>query len=102
MVNLKSLQEVYLNRLHARIWLIDVNRQLPSARLDGFDISADQYPPKEWLPANLSLQTLDIRKPIPEELKGKYDVVHVRLFLAVVRNDDPSPILRSLSCMLSW
>lgn len=99
---LMSLQEVYLNRLYARIWLIDVNRRLPSAHLDGFDISADQYPPKEWLPANLSLQTLDIHKQIPEELKGKYDIVHVRLFRAVVCNDDPSSILRNLYSMLSW
>lgn len=84
-----------------RIWLIDVNRQLPSARLDGFDISGGQYPPKEWLPANLSLRTLDVHKPIPEEFKGQYDIVHVRLFLTVVRNDDPLPILNNLMDMLS-
>ena len=84
-----------------RIWLIDVNRQLPSARLDGFDVSADQYPPKEWLPANLSLKTLDVHKPVPEELKGKYDIVHVRLFLTVVKNDNPLPILENLMEMLS-
>ena len=84
-----------------RIWLIDLNRQLPLSCLDGFDISADQYPPKEWLPANLSLETLDIHKEIPEELKGKYDIVHVRLFLTVVKNDDPLPILKNLMDMLS-
>lgn len=46
--------------------------------------------------------TLDIHKPIPEELKGKYDIVNVRLFLTVVRNDDPLPILQNLMDMLSW
>lgn len=82
------------------IWLIDLNRQLPLSCLDGFDVSPDQYPPKEWLPANISLKTLDIHKPIPEELKGKYDVVHVRLFITVVKNDDPLPILKNLMDML--
>lgn len=82
------------------IWLIDLNRQLPLSCFDGFDVSADQYPPKEWLPANLSLETLDIHKEIPEELKGKYDIVHVRLFLTVVKNDDPLPILKNLMDML--
>ena len=84
-----------------RIWLIDVCRQLPSARLDGFDVSTAQYPPKEWLPSNISLQTLDVFAPIPKDLQNKYDVVNVRLFLAVVKNNDPSPILRNLMKMLS-
>ena len=83
------------------IWLVDVNRQLPSVHLDGFDNSVDQFPSKEWLPENISLDRLDILKPIPEELKGKYDLVHVRLFLAVVQDDDPTPILRNLMDMLS-
>jgi hypothetical protein len=84
-----------------RIWLIDISRQLTSARLDGFDISADQYPAQEWLRPNMSLQVLDVHKPIPEDLKGKYDIVNVRLFLAVVINDDPSPIIKNLMEMIS-
>ena len=83
------------------IWLVDVNRQLPSVHLDGFDNSIDQFPSKGWLPDNISLSRLDVLKPIPEELKGKYDLVHVRLFLAVVQDDDPTPILRNLMDMLS-
>ena len=83
------------------IWLVDVNRQLPSVHLDGFDNSIDQFPSKGWLPDNISLNRLDVLKPIPEELKGKYDLVHVRLFLAVVQDDDPTPILRNLMDMLS-
>lgn len=74
---------------------------MPAARLDGFDISADQYPPKEWLPGNISLSLLDIQKAVPEELVGQYDMVHVRLFLTVVQKDDPSTILKNLTDMLS-
>lgn len=80
---------------------MDVSRQLSSARLDGFDISSDQFPRNDSLPANVSLQTLDVFAPIPEELIGKYDLVNVQLFLAIVRNDDPRPILKNLISMLS-
>lgn len=47
------------------------------------------------------MSTLDIHKDIPGELKGRYDIVHVRLLLTVVKNDDPSPILENLMDMLS-
>ena len=61
----------------------------------------DQFPAKEWLPDNITLRRLDVLEPISEDLKGKYDLVHVRLFLAVVQNHDPAPILRNLMDMLS-
>lgn len=83
------------------IWLIDVSRQLSAACLDGFDISTKQFPPKNWLPANVSLESLDMFSSIPEELIGKYDVVHVRLFLCVVQDDDPRPLLKIILKMLS-
>ena len=82
-------------------WLIDVNQQLPSAQLDGFDISCDQYPNESWLPAQISLHELDIMKSIPSVLEGKYDLVHVQLFLCVVQQDGPTGILKELYKMLS-
>lgn len=84
-----------------RIWVIDVNRQLSTASIDGFDISADQFPPKEWLPSNVSLGTFDALLPIPDELIEKYDIIHVRIFVAVVKNEDPTPLLKNLISMLS-
>ena len=83
------------------IWLIDISRQLHSARLDGFDVSTGQYPPQEWLPDNLSLTIFDVHGDVPEALQGRYDIVHVRLFLTVVRNNDPRPILNKMHRMLS-
>lgn len=49
----------------------------------------------------MTLDTFDVHKPLPEHLRGKYDLVHVRLFLAVVKNDDPLPLLENLMAMLS-
>ena len=83
------------------IWLINLSRQLTKAILDGFDISNDQFPPKQCLSKNVALRTLDVLSPVPEELVGRYDVVHVRLFLCVVRDNDPSVIISNLARLLS-
>lgn len=82
-------------------WLIDVSHEIPSAQLDGFDISKDQFPSKAWLPSQITLNEMDITEPIPSSLEGKYDVVHVQLFLCVVQKDGPSVILKELFKMLS-
>ena len=86
-----------------RAWLFEVAGQLPSStRFDGFDISRAQFPEKKDLPANISLNILDIANPdMPESLIGKYDLVHIRLFAFAIRNDDPVPVLRNLVRMLS-
>jgi hypothetical protein len=64
------------------------------------DISLSQVPPAEWLPEYVTARTLDIFAPIPEDLRAKFDVVHVRLFLLVVRDNDPIPILSNLLKLL--
>ncbi|MCJ1303443.1 hypothetical protein MMC08_006253 [Hypocenomyce scalaris] len=83
------------------IWLIELAKTLPAAtQLDGYDISSAQFPPKEWWPKNVNLQTLDALGAVPEELVGKYDVVHVGLLCVVVRNEDPAPVLKHLMALL--
>ncbi|KAL8673086.1 MAG: hypothetical protein Q9168_002469 [Polycauliona sp. 1 TL-2023] len=81
-------------------WLIDLSRELPTAQLDGFDISEDQFPSKQWLPPQMSLAKLDIKQPIPSELRGKYHVVHVQLFLCVVGKHEMELVLGNLKDML--
>ncbi|KAJ0424604.1 hypothetical protein BJY00DRAFT_309029 [Aspergillus carlsbadensis] len=81
-------------------WLTDLSALLPATcQLDGFDIDTSQAPPKEWLPANVSLHEWDVFTELPEHLIGRYDVVHVRLLVFVVKGD-PTPILRNLVRML--
>ena len=83
-------------------WLLDLAKTLPaSTQLDGFDISASQYPHKLLLPSNVSLQTLDATNEPPQNLQGKYDVVHLRLFLIIVNNSDPIPIFDHCFKLLS-
>ena len=66
------------------IWLLDAAESLPAtARLDGFDVSLCQTPPKEWLPGNVKLYQWNLHKKPPKQFHGIYDVVHLR-FMAYV------------------
>ena len=47
------------------------------------------------------MHKLDAFSPLPHELLGKYDIVHLRLFIVLVKNNDPVPLLRNLIRMLS-
>ena len=49
----------------------------------------------------MSLQALDASKEPPEHLVGKYDIVHLRLFLIVVNENDPKPFLNHCMRLLS-
>ena len=85
------------------MWLIELAKNVaPSTRLDGFDISTNQYPVTEWLPNNVSLKTLDAFSSLPESLIGSYDVVHIRLFCLVVKSrEELNTLIRNLISMLS-
>ena len=84
------------------IWLTDFARALPpSAQLDGFDLDTSQVPPPEWLPPNVSVRHLNCLEPFPEELIGKYDIVHVQFFNLAIQNRDPVPIVENLLTLLS-
>ncbi|GIJ83008.1 hypothetical protein Asppvi_001525 [Aspergillus pseudoviridinutans] len=81
------------------IWLYEVARDIPTATLDGLDISLDSGPPAEWLPKNATLRQLDIFDDVPPDLVGTYDIVHLRFFMLVVRESDPIPVIRKLLAM---
>ena len=84
------------------IWSVECSLQLgPSTHFDCFDITSAQYPSKEWLPENVSLNLHDAFTPFPRELHGKYDLVNIRLFLCIVQHDDPSELIKNLAALLS-
>lgn len=47
------------------------------------------------------MRQLDALGEIPEHLFGIYDIVHLRLFQVVVKDNDPGPLLRNMLRMLS-
>ncbi|KAI5923207.1 hypothetical protein F4810DRAFT_211102 [Camillea tinctor] len=86
------------------IWLFDLLKSPEVAglnlRLHGFDISADMYPHKSWLPQNLGFSLSDLFLDPPEDFIGTFDVVHVRLILSVVGSGSPKPIINHIKKLL--
>ena len=81
-----------------RLWLCELDNTAPgSYQLYGFDISSDSFIAAEHLPTNVQLRVVDASKSLPEEFKGQFDVVHVRLLQSVIMNDDPAWVI--LHCM---
>ena len=72
-----------------------------STQLDGLNVSFAQCPPKEWLPANLSFITPDSLAEPPSSLVEAYDIIHVQLFITILRDGNPVPMLQNLMKMLS-
>ena len=84
------------------IWLVDVARDLPSTVcFDGLDISLAQSPPSPWLPSNIQLRRWDMYTEPPADLVGQFEIVHVRLILLVIKDNNPLPIVRNLWKLLS-
>ena len=72
-----------------------------SARIDGFDISAAQYPHPKWLPTNVHLREHDVFKPFSPEHLGVYDVAHVRFFLTLLGPANVQGFIENLMTLLS-
>ncbi|RYP62642.1 hypothetical protein DL771_009635 [Monosporascus sp. 5C6A] len=86
-------------------WLIDLDRELSnkdiSAQLDGYDINTLNFPAPAFLPPSISLKKLDIlAKPLPEEMLGAYDIVHVRALVSTIVNSDLTPLLSTVVALL--
>jgi hypothetical protein len=67
----------------------------------GLDLFPVHFPAAGNLPENIKLGVLDaFSEDVPEEHVGQYDVVHVRVFTGVVKNNDPAPLVRNAFKML--
>ena len=83
------------------IWLVDLAQEVPATvRMVGLDITLAQAPPKQWLPANVSMRVWNIFEELPEDLVGQFDIVHVRLLLLVIPDNDAVPVIKRLALML--
>lgn len=86
------------------IWLLDLIKSTEVSGLNvkyhGFDISRALFPHPSWLPKNMAFSTSDLLEEPPEAFQGKFDVVHIRMVLAVVRSNSPKPIIRHIKQLL--
>lgn len=73
--------------------------RLPSAQVDGFDISDEQFSPLYGF-RNVRLVVHDCFQPFPPEFREQYDIVHARFWLCLVNNPDAPPLLQNLLTLL--
>lgn len=81
------------------MWLLEVASLYPGARCDGTDIDLSQAPPSKWCPPNVAFSRWDFRTAPPEEWRGVYDLVHVRLVMLAIEKD-PSTVVQHLGMLL--
>ncbi|KAL1966950.1 hypothetical protein VTN77DRAFT_3694 [Rasamsonia byssochlamydoides] len=88
------------------VWLADVKNQLeekyPSDTpryYHGFDISDAQFP-AEGDRGSIKYSVHDCLQPFPAEHHGRYDLVHVRLLVAAIREKDYKVIVENLVPLL--
>lgn len=65
----------------------------------GFDISPQQFPTMRS--ETTSFYVHDLLKPFPAEHHGKYDLVHLRFLLAVLKEDQLKTAVDNLVPLLS-
>ncbi|KAJ5290834.1 hypothetical protein N7478_000085 [Penicillium angulare] len=82
------------------IWAIEVANQLPSSQVTAFDVADTHFPSPEYWPSNAKFDLLDLLRDVSSELLGKFDVVHLRMWAFVVRNDDPNPLIQHAAKLL--
>ncbi|KAI1325844.1 S-adenosyl-L-methionine-dependent methyltransferase [Xylariaceae sp. FL0255] len=86
-------------------WLLDLRDELASqgisAELDGYDINSTVFPAPAFLPDSVRFRKVDVlSKPLPQELIGAYDIVHVRALVTVIYNANTTPLLSNILAML--
>lgn len=65
-----------------------IQEMYPEATLHGYDISSALYPEPSTIPEGMDFKVFDAKAQVSEELRGTYDLVHVRLLAAAMLPDD--------------
>ncbi|KAB8070021.1 hypothetical protein BDV29DRAFT_160868 [Aspergillus leporis] len=84
------------------LWLTQLHseQQKESIRMDGFDIDITQCPPAGWVTHNIHFRRWNAIEPPPSELRGQFDLVHLRLVMIGINNEDVSALVENLSLLL--
>lgn len=89
------------------VWLSDLDHVLSgsnnkaSFQLHGFDINTKGFPAPPFLSKRIKLWNLDVlATPLTAELRGAFDVVHIRAFVSIIRNHDLGPLLGAVRELL--
>ncbi|KAL2838174.1 S-adenosyl-L-methionine-dependent methyltransferase [Aspergillus pseudoustus] len=82
------------------IWLRELAGVVPATcELDGFDLSDSMFS-RDGLPGNIKFYHQNFLEPFPEEFRGKYDVINVRVMVVALAADEWAPAVRNLITLL--
>ncbi|KAL8943729.1 MAG: hypothetical protein Q9211_000878 [Gyalolechia sp. 1 TL-2023] len=81
------------------VWLLEAARQFPDIECLGLDISTEQCPPTAWVPSSVKFEAWSFFEEPPCSLRGKFDIVHIRL-IGIVIEHDPMPVIRNIAMLL--
>ena len=73
----------------------------PLSELCGYDTNLSMFPAQGWLPPNVSGFEWDAFSEVPIDAVGRFDLVHIGIFMLVIANNNPIPLLKNLMKMLS-
>lgn len=103
-----SFTRIHKLTSHDRIWLEDLATKFPnpsSLVLHGFDISPAQFPTAHEIigpgKTRIPLSVHDALQPYPPEHIGRYDLVHIRLLTAGLKQGDYAVVLKNARELLS-
>lgn len=83
------------------VWMLELQSSSDSTyRFDGFDISSAQFPPADGLPTNVTFNVADCKQGFPPQFHNRYHVVHIRLVVAVMHEDDWALVARNVMQLL--
>lgn len=90
-----------------RRWLQDALSTLPldqgtagaNAKSIGFDISDAHFPLEHQ--ANVEFITHDILQPFPQQLHEQFDLVHVRLLVLALKQNEIATAVKNVASLLS-
>jgi SAM-dependent methyltransferase len=83
------------------IWLRELAKTLPpSAELAGLDYDPSKFPEPEKLPSNVKLSFANAFEPFPEELRNRFDVVHLRYFIYAMKRGQGTPFVENILSLL--
>ncbi|KAI3342285.1 S-adenosyl-L-methionine-dependent methyltransferase [Ustulina deusta] len=80
------------------VWAVSVAEQLPNAQIRGFDIDTSKFTTNP--PPHVQLQYGDVFEPFPSGLLGKFDLVHARFLVSLLRKEDWVPVARNFMTLL--
>ncbi|KAF9873867.1 hypothetical protein CkaCkLH20_08601 [Colletotrichum karsti] len=83
------------------IWLREMATQLPaSAELRGIDMDTTKFPPASELPKNMKMIQHNALRAFPAEMRGTFDMVHVRLISLGMKKGDWEIVAKNLYTLL--